>query len=73
VIDYRKHRWVLFGAMLAYFGWLFVISRIGLAGLSLIGEGVDRALIWLVVVVALAFGPPIFVLRRFLKRLHRTR
>ena len=73
MIDWRKHHWAPFVVTLVYFAWLFAMSRIGLAGLALIGEDLWLRLIWLLVISTLAFGPPIYLLRRLVKRLNRTR
>ena len=68
MIDFRKYHWVPFAVTLAYFGWLFAMSRIGLAGLTLIGESLWLRVLWVAAIGTLAFGSPIFLLRRFLKR-----
>ena len=73
MIAWRKRRVVPVSILIVYFGWLFGISRLGLAGLAVIGESLWLRLAWLIVISSLAFGPPIFLLRRLTSRLDRTR
>ncbi len=72
MIDYRKHRWLLAALILGWFAWLFAMSRIGLAGLALIGEDLVFGILWLVVLGTVTFGLPLFLFRRFTRRQNRT-
>jgi hypothetical protein len=72
VIDYRKHRWMPLALVVVWLGWLFAMSRIGLAGLERIGEDLWLGLFWVVALGLATFGLPYLLFRR-LRRQNRTR
>ena len=73
MIDYRKHRWVIAALLLGWLAWLFAMSRVGLAGLHLIGEDLWLRIIWIIVLGAGTFGLPVLLHRRFQRSQNRTR
>ena len=73
MIDYRKHRWLPLVLILAWFGWLIAMSRIGLSGLAHIGENLFLRTVWIVFLGVVTFVLPFFLLRRLAMRQNRTR
>jgi hypothetical protein len=73
VTDYRKRPWLPLAILLAWFAWLFAMSRIGLVGLELIGQNLLPRIVWVLALGAIALGLPFFLFRRWAKHQDRAR
>ncbi len=58
--------------ILAYFAWLFTMSRILVAGLEVMGEGFWLRLLWTMGGSLVAHLLPVLLLIRWAKRQNRT-